>query len=247
MNIPRLAAILTGILCASTSAHATATLTHRYEFNGNLNDSIGTANAIAATIDGLPAALAYDAARPPEASGPVASIQIGQAADSVSGFTIPVVALSDVGSLSFWFKADRSNAGEGADYLLNMGGTYNKDLRISIAAGKDRVEINVANTNTQLGKITEDAWYHVVVTWDKTAQTANLYFNDALAKNRTWDDPARFSLAPGRVGNWAFSPKYTNNQFKGSIYDLQVYSGQLDASEVKQLYAAPGSVIGSVD
>ncbi|MDR1283680.1 MAG: LamG domain-containing protein [Opitutaceae bacterium] len=242
MNIPCLATSLLAVLCSATLVHAAATLTHRYEFSGNLNDSIGTSHAVAATIDGAPAELAYDAARPPEASGPVASIQIGQIADGVSGFTIPVVALSNVGSLSFWFRADRSNAGEGADYIINMGGTYNKDLRIAIAAGKETLEANVANTNTLLARIVGDAWYHVAVTWDKDAQTANLYINGKLAKSRTWDEPVRFSLAPVRIGNWAFSAKYANNQFKGSIYDLQVYAGQLDASEVKQLHAAPGSI-----
>lgn len=242
MNNLLLTASLLAVLCSATFVHAAATLTHRYEFSGNLNDSIAGANALAAAVDGLPTELAYDAARPPEASGPVASIQIGQTADSVSGFTIPVAALSDAGSLSFWFKADRSNASEGADYLINMGGTYNRDLRISIAADKEVLEANVANTNTSLVRVAGDTWYHVAVAWDKDAQTASLYINGKLAKNRTWDDPARFSLAPVRIGNWAFSAKYANNQFKGSIYDLQVYAGQLNASEVQQLHAAPGSV-----
>ncbi len=242
MNTSSIIICLFAAICTTAISHAATTLTHRYEFSGNLNDSVGAANATVANTEGLPTELAYDAARPTGASGPVASVQIGQAADKVSGFIIPVAALSDVGSISFWFKADRSNAGEGADYLLNMGGTYNKDCRIAIAAGKEVLEANVANTNTSLGQIAGDAWYHVVITWDKDAQTANLFINGKLAKSRTWDDPARFSLSPVRIGNWAFSMKFANNQFKGSLYDIQVYSGQLTASEVKQLHAVPGSI-----
>ncbi|MFA6960693.1 MAG: LamG domain-containing protein [Opitutaceae bacterium] len=241
MIITRIAHLLLVPFLLVAPAHAAATLTHRYEFAGNINDSFRAADA----IDGAKAAVTYDAARPAGASGPVASVRIGQAAGEVSGFTIPGSVLSASGSLGFWFKADRAEAGEGADYLVNMDGTYNKGFRFAIAAGKSRLEANVADTNTQLGNIVANTWHHIAMTWDSVAKTADLYFDGALVKTKTWNDADRFSPSAMRVGNWALSPKYLNNQFNGSIYDFQIYSGRLDAAEVKLLHSTPGAVLGS--
>lgn len=245
MKFPRITPHLFALLCLTASVHA-ATLTHRYEFGGNLNDSVGGVKVTTPSAGPSMFPLSYGASRPAGASGPVASLEVGKVPGTVSGFAVPAEAFADSGSLAFWFLAEQDNAGEGADYIFNLGGTYNKDLRLSIAANKSVVEVNAASTNTSLGSIKAGTWYHVVITWDRAARTAEVYFNGSLVKSRTWDDPELFSLAPMRVGNWGFSQKYADNQFRGSLYDLQIYSGQLDASEIKRLYVAPGGVIAAI-
>lgn len=244
MKTPRLTFSLLSLVCATTLSHA-ASLKHRYEFNGNLNDSVGSAHATGTSFNEASVVVAYGAARPPGASGPVASVQLGQTEGKTSGFSLPDSLMPRAGSLSFWFKADRANAGEGADYLLNVGGTYNKDLRVSIASKEEHVQANVANTNTRLGKITAGTWHHVAITWDEAASSARLYFNGTLVRTRQWDDVALFSPTRIRIGNWAFSKNYLNNQFQGAIYDLQLYVGQFSDEDVKQLFAAPGSTLSA--
>lgn len=238
-----LASSLLALLCVTVSLPA-ATLVHRYEFGGNLNDSAGGLNATAPAGESV-ASVSYGASRPARASGPVASVQLGKDATKVSGFTIPAQAIPDVGSVSLWFQADQANAGEGADYIFNMGGTYNRDLRLALGATRTALEANAANTNTGLGQVQAGTWYHVVITWDRKAGIADFYLNGTFVKSRTWQDLGLFSPSPMRVGNWAFSPRYLENQFRGSIYDIQIYSGRLDLAEVRRLHATPGGVIKS--
>lgn len=235
---------LVSFLCIAAGLSA-ATLTHRYEFGGNLNDSVGSLKPTTPIADAVVGTVTYGASRPPKATGPIASVQLGKEVGKISGFTVPADAFSDAGSVSLWFQADQANAGEGADYIFNLGGTYNKDLRLSISDNKSSLGANVANTNHHLGMVTAGTWYHVVITWDRVARTADLYLNGAKVRTATWSDPELFSLVPMRVGNWAFSRRYVENQFRGSIYDLQIYSGQLGAADVSRLHASPGTVTGS--
>lgn len=232
--------------CASALAASAASLTNRYEFNGNLKDSVGALHGVGTQAGEASAPVSFDAGRPAGASGPIASLRVGHVEGTVSGFTIRNFAAAETGSVSFWFKSERANAGEGADWILNAGGTYNKDFRVGVSANGSMLEANIAKTNGGLGRLKEDTWYHVVITWDKAAGTAKVYLDGApSSKVREWTDPELFQPNAIRVGNWAFSPRYVVNQFSGLIYDLQIYSGELTPEEVKRLFAAPGSVAGS--
>lgn len=229
--------------CASALSASAASLTHRYEFNGNLNDSVGSLHAKGTVSGEFTVPVSFDAGRPSGASGPIASVRLGHVEDAASGFTIPGETLADSGSVSFWFKADRANAGEGADWILNAGGTYNKDFRVGISGNGTMLEANIANTNGGLVRVKENTWHHVVITWDKASRTAMTYIDGKPSKAREWSDPELFKGGPVRIGNWGFSSRYIVNQFSGLVYDLQIYSGELEPAEVKRLHAAPGSAL----
>ncbi len=258
----RIRALLFSLICATTLAQADVTLTHRYEFNGNLNDSVGAINATASAVGTYSEAPTFGSgtgATPAGATGSSQSVHLADKTDIRSGFNIDSTALSSTGSISLWFEYDLAKAANDTqvDYIFNVNtGMWNEGLKLSFAANTNNLVLMVGGKNTSNGTVSttatyngvaQNTWYHAAIVWDSSATSSSVsyYINGSLVGSRAI--AGSITLSSLNVGNWSFpaatSTNYLTNQFQGSIYDLQIYSGQLDASQVAQLYAAPGSVI----
>ncbi|MDR1283679.1 MAG: LamG domain-containing protein [Opitutaceae bacterium] len=251
MNTKHIATILLGLVCAAPFAQAAATLTHRYEFNGTLADSVGTTDGTASVTGDNSEAPGFDSGTPEGAIGPAQSLQVGQTADTRSGFSIDSVAYASAGSISLWLRSDlAASTNSQADYVFNQGGDWQKGIRLFLRDNNTnqlRFAVGDTTIGTYTAGVTRDTWYHVAITWDTANTSASFYVNGALVSSQTNVAEAKFAATNINVGNWSFpavtSTSFFDNQFKGSIYDLQIYEGLLDAGQIADLYANPGTAI----
>ncbi|AHF92072.1 anchor protein [Opitutaceae bacterium TAV5] len=247
----RTLAVLSALVCATTLAQADATLTNRYEFNGTLNDSVGTTGAAASGTGTYSEAPGFGGGTPTGATNPSQSLQVGQTTDVRSGFTINSAAYSGTGSISLWLRSDlAATTNSQADYVFNQGGDWQKGIRLFLRDNNSnqlRFAIGDTTIGTWSAGVTQDTWYHVAVTWDTANTSAFFYVNGALIGSSTSVAASKFATTNINVGNWSFpagtSSSYLENQFKGAIYDFQIYSGLLDAGQVAFLAVNPGLAI----
>lgn len=226
-----------------------ATLAHRYEFAGNVNDTTGTLNGTATTnlVNGD---FALESPRyvndvPDKADGPDRSIELGANSGRLkSGFHVPNGVIDrKEGSLSVWLKpSGASPANDVAiDYVLFLpkigDGLFvainpnsHADLAARIGSAKGVVKAS--------GVISTGKWIHVVITWNKENEL-ELYVDGTLQGHAPVEGFT--SEASLRVGNFDFSGLgFLDAQYGGLLYDLQVYSGALSAENVSYLYNHPG-------
>ena len=253
MKISKTICFLTLLLCASfpliVSAQ-NASLTHRYAFSGDADDSVGTLNGnLTAAGTGLEAPL-FGMDRPTGADTSFATqsiefgMNVGTAASSVNFGAGAQVRIYDgkAGSVAYWFKAD-ALLGGARDMFSNIGGasglrtlTQNSgELRI---AGADMGNQNFSFNTT----VTADTWHHFALTWDDNAGTGSIAL-DGDIKTFTFTagaltDPSRLIL-----GNFAENDSQLGTQFDGRFYDLQIYEGTLSSLEIADLAANPGTAI----
>lgn len=245
MKTHRIFIALLGLLGATALAHANTTLAHRYEFDNNVTDSVGTTNATA-TGTWEPSSLAaptYEHYVPSGATGPTQSVQLGTTQDAVSGFSVPASAFSETGSISLWMQHNLAQTSTSdSDYILNMSTEWNRGIKLYFAGSSSNLVARVGDKaiGTQQALV-QNTWYHVAITWDKTTGDASFYVNGALVANDSFT-PSTLPFTGLNVGNYSFSSTYLNNQFDGSVYDLQIYDGQLAPSDISLLYANPGTV-----
>lgn len=245
MKRPRILAALAAALVATTFACADATLVHRYEFNGTLNDSVGSIHGVASGAGLYSEAPSYGSITPAGAVGPDQSLLVGQTPGIRSGFTVtdtPYLATS--GSISLWFRYD---AAANEDYLLSVGG-FNDGLQLVFNSATS-IYFRLGGTNVgSKTSLVANQWYHIGLTWDVSTTSAAFYFNGALVSstsNVTGTINPFNKLDVANFGHPANpdSASYVANQFQGAIYDLQIYSGQLDATEISTLAGNPGTAV----
>jgi len=228
-----------------------ATLVHRYEFNGNVRDSVGELN-------GSPTpniqndsykleAPTFVSDAPQGASGPMKSIQLGVNAGMLkSGFDLAAALLDRAsGSLSFWLKpGGAGNADSSPDYVIyepkigdGMFVAMNPGKHSDLAVRFGPEE----GTTAASGVVAEGAWIHVVITWDESSGV-NLYVDGALKGNAPFKGFP--STAGIRFGSFDFSgDQFLDTQYAGLIYDLQAYQGALSAKDAAYLYNHPGETL----
>ncbi len=242
-------AISTILLCLCSAQ--SATLIHRYEFNGNLTDSVGTLNGTATGNATYLEAPSYVTAAPLGATGPTKAISLGaNAGTKVSGFAIGNAAALDAtaGSLSMWLNPGTPVVGDTtSDYILyqpTIGtGMYltinpNSNSNLTTRFGTTTPAISANNV------ISAGTWINAVITWD-SINGVKLYINGTLQGTQALTG---YSTTAGlRFGNFdlsnAVATSYLANQYKGLIYDVQTYSGVLTASEASYLYSNPGVAV----
>lgn len=249
MKIFKNICFLTLLLCASfpliVSAQ-NASLTHRYAFSGDADDSVGTLNGtLTAAGTGLEAPL-FGTDRPTGADTSFATqsiefgMNLGTAASSVNFGSGAQTRIYDgkAGSVAYWFKAEQLlNA---RDLLSNISGLRtlmrnNGQLRLAGGLGPN-VDYTFVNP------VTADAWHHFALTWDDNAGTGSIALDgDIKTFTFTADaltDPSRLIL-----GNFSETNSQLGTQFDGRFYDLQIYEGTLSSLEIADLAANPGTAI----
>ncbi|WP_136063396.1 sulfatase-like hydrolase/transferase [Pontiella sulfatireligans] len=209
-------------------------LEHRYRFESNASDSVGKKNG-KPTPDAAPSEVPrFMADIPPGAvaGAPARSMEVGMSKGTrSSGITLPGGTLpSDSGSASLWLKPHTLDKG---DYIVKV-----RDLKL-LCEGNGALKVG-HHGYTGLGSATvlPGDWIHVVLTWDASESLISYYVNGTMVASKRVDQPVQ--SPPLLVGNHGFAD--AANQYDGLLYDLQFYSGVLDALEVAELHKNPGSV-----
>jgi hypothetical protein len=221
----------------------------RYTFDGNVNDSVGTAHGTATTAGTYTEAPLYVTDIPTGAisGAPTKSMEVGMSNNTLkSGFVTPTVVFNPAqGGISFWMKAGSL---ENQDYLFTTGTT--NDL-FMLALGPSTLRTR-ADANTIIdATVSTGIWNHVAMSWDNDIDGTNgshkLFLNGSEVTPTDGLFPAEgLSTNIFRIGS--FTPIDGNsanlaNQFDGHIYDFQFYDTEITASDATFLSSNPGAVI----
>jgi hypothetical protein len=228
-------------------ASAQAELTHRYAFNNNAGDAVGT-------LDGTMSAAGTNLEAPlftgDVPGGAVLnfanqSIELGMTVGTKASWiyfgngTETKIFDNKAGSFSYWFKADQVL--EARDLVSNIA-----QLRtVTKSDGSISLYSPAGGGNfTFASPVTADTWHHLVVAWDDPNGQYTIAL-DGQIQTKAFTaggltDPARLM-----VGNFENSGNQLGSQFDGHIYDLQIYDHVLSATEVAKLHAYPGAAVGA--
>lgn len=152
--------------------------------------------------------------------------------------------LSQNGTISFWMKSKNNKSGH---YILfaptpqmTLSFRDKNSIVYGIGTGPDR--------ESCIGYIQDEKWQHIVLTWNGLKKNCQLYINGKLSGS--CEQLASHLNFGGdlRVGNYddvrTDRPSNLTNQFKGSIFDLQIYSKSINQTEASELYRKPGFALG---
>jgi len=228
-------AVLGGLLFS-----AQAGLTHRYTFDDNTDDVVGSVASAPTTgsyVSGEAPLFVADTPAGAIGGAPAKSMELGMNwGTKKSGFEILWPGtLSDVGSYSLWFKADEERSGAYIMFAPTPG-------LIAVQYGSN---LNLHLGTSALGlPFAVGEWNHLAMTWDASAEKTSVYLNGNIMQSDA-DTGAVSMTAGARIGNYDVGDNGGNlaNQFDGHLYDMQFYDQALSAGEVAQLEANPGSVI----
>jgi len=221
------------------------TLTHRYSFITNLNDSVGGA-AWAGTFvtpsNGTPATVSNGLSL------------AGATAGNVSGYvTLPTgIVLGDTNvSVECWVQPTAVNTwAEIWAFGVNGGAAVTNFALIqdSPGPGNMRVAFTPNGNETDIMAPTymqaNGATNYTVVTYNNTNITANLFLNGALDGTVVFStarsySPGTFGGATGTTSNTLGNDRYGDPQFGGNIYELRIWNGVLS-----QRYISASTIVG---
>jgi len=118
----------------------------------------------------------------------------------------------------------------------------NGRIRYSISStGSDEIALDSAGI-----AIGNNCWQMATVTWNETTKSQKLYVNGVL-NNET--NRVGVSLLTPRSGDFCIMNGYNTAgtlQFYGTADDCRVYNRELDADEIRALYANPGAEAPSI-
>jgi hypothetical protein len=153
-------------------------------------------------------------------------------AETSSATGLPNIQASK--SISLWFNSTASS--NGGILAQISGGTSLIDVGVS--PGAPNIWANSyggANLITCWpGSISQNAWHHLMYTYDGTTHT--LYLDGAVACTSTTSGN---SGAPTGVVV-ANGENMTTSEFEGKVDDVRIYNRALNAGELQQLYYATG-------
>ena len=144
--------------------------------------------------------------------------------------------LSDKGTVACWFNAD-SLASSRTIISQRINGSGNPLMVRGVDS--DTIELRVGNTNAPdfTSTISTGTWYHVAVTWDRTADVVKGYLNGVLEVTST-SNGTDFTGTSGDVTAWTFGQGYNTDSgraFTGKVDDAGVWSRILTTTEIGKL------------
>jgi len=238
-------------LTASISTDA-ATLTHRYAFNDNANDSIGSLNGTLTTDNSPLNTLEAPQFNTDIPDGAITSfatnsiefgMSIGAKASSVDFGSGTQTKIFDnkAGSFSYWFKADQLL--NGRDLFSNISGTTGlrtllmSDGKLKLAgAGMGNVDFTFDSA------VTAGTWHHLVVAWDDPNGTLKIALDGSI-KTQAFTAGALENPARLIAGNFSENDSQLATQFDGRLFDLQIYQGMLSDGAITMLAANAGTAV----
>lgn len=154
---------------------------------------------------------------------------------SVEGYASIPYTFGDQGTIAFWYKPalfynwnslfDNSVDANRWEMWIDSGA----NVRFRLAGGQG--DISYSNLNSLHNG--SNAWYHLAVTWDRTAETNHVrcYVNGVerqTANITTWVSPGNVVYFGGHSGN---------TPAEGVMDDVRVYDTPLSAEQVQALHA----------
>jgi hypothetical protein len=238
---------LTASLCTDA-----ATLTHRYAFDDNANDSIGSLNG-GLTADNSPTntleapLFTTDIPAGAHTSFATNSIEFGMSiGDKASSVNFGSGTQTDIfdgkaGSFSYWFKADQLL--NGRDLVSNISGSeglrtlLRNDGSLRLAgAGMGNMDFTFDSA------VTLGTWHHLVVAWDDPNGELKIALDGSIRTQAfsagALEDPARLI-----AGNFSSNDSKLDTQFDGQLFDLQMYQGMLSDEAITMLAANAGTAV----
>ncbi len=237
---------LTAILVASavTTAYGETIITHRYNFENNANDSVGTSNGTAS------AGISYTTTSKKSGSYSLTTTNDGGYID------MPSNNFGNQFSISFWLNPSsisgqalmaNSTGGWGIDgfrmYFGGWTGTTDKQVYFEVGNGTNGA---VAMSSAADGVLSIDSWNHVVATIDQTegSRSIKIFVNGDEKGSCT---PSFNFNANGiwTIGGWNYDGSSNGPLLRGGsgLDDVQIYSGVLSGEQVDYLYDHPGAAI----
>jgi hypothetical protein len=239
--------ILCFTACAilSLAGFVRADLKHRYVFDTDATDQIGTLNGTVTSNSVYTVAPDYVVASPPGTveSAPDRALSVGaESGSKKSGVTISRNAFGASGTLAFWFRPDGSafgryiaNAGLQNGFALLQLSSTNTVRAGVIGAENSSVDLSYTGTDTD--------WHFFALCWDTVSGSATVFLDD---------DSHSFSFTPGnwkpidiRLGAYSLADNANNldNQFDGLLWDVQMYDEMLAPEQIGALRSSPGDQI----
>ena len=244
MKIKKTTALTQLALCslvsiAAWSSASAATLTNHYTFDNNLNDSVGSLNGALGGAGNPYVAPGYVADAPVGAVGGTTSIDFSDDGTNISGFRLPLMPVSDAGSMSLWMSADQVQSGA---YLFRFD-----ELNMNLVQYDNVLQLTLNGGAINNIPFTVGDWSMVTMTWDLQAGDAEVYVNGVAAGSTTGiADPDAGQTVTGNNSHFGVNHETWGGvaqQFDGQFYDMQFYDGQLTAGEVTTLFNSPGATI----
>ena len=230
------------LLAISLLHGSAATLTHRYPFSANANDSVGTSHGQlvnTASISG--GAVVLDGV----------SGYVNLPNNIVTGYTSLTIEawVTDTGSGNWARIFDFGNSNSGEDFPIGSGTSGSQYLFLTPRSGWNTLLGNYNNSTTAqsvewLGTaLPTNVRQHIVWATDGDSQMGWLYVNGVLVGSNT-----SMTLTPAALGNtvndWIGRSQFNDPLFKGSISDFRIYNGALSALQVVvDLTAGPGQLV----
>lgn len=216
-------------------------LVHRWSFNGNLNDSVGGANA---TLNGA-ATVANNQLQLP-GGGPFANfayVDIGSTLSTNASLTVE--EWMTINTLTTWSKTWMFGyddpAGEPTLSYINFTpqtgpGPPKVDFDTGITG-----ELNTLG-GTDPALLVTGHEYHVVITYDALNNLMSMYLDGVLADSASMGgyNITQLGFNTARFGCGYY---YGDPDFNGSINELRIYSGALSASDVANNFGGGPNVV----
>lgn len=214
----KLTFILTMAVVMFIGTAAQAALVGHWEFEGDMTDSVGTADGVAggdaavvggvAVFDGVDDAIT------------VATTGLGVS----TSFTVAVWSLADAGNAGAFLGS--GSVGYERFFMRYIGanpdvtGALYYEVGYSPGYGPD------GYFTMQEIPVTGGVWAHTAITWDAGTKTASAYVNGVQSHSQTmdWDFPGFYNDTLVMGENFA--------DFAGSLDDLRLYDTALSAAEV---------------
>ncbi|MDD5262304.1 MAG: family 16 glycosylhydrolase [Methylacidiphilales bacterium] len=209
-----------------------ATLTHQYTFNGNFNDSVGTANG---TLNGS-AAISGNA------------LQLPGGNNGTAYGSLPTSIMSGLTSASFegWFTESAIATWEKVFFPGNTNTTSFLGMTTSQGTnGMGRSDfLGAGGTQYATGgvAITPGTKYYFACVYDGAANTQSLY---VAPVGGSIGAPLTASMGGKNVSNIVFnefyigrSPFSGDKDFAGSLDEIRIYNGALSSSQISANFAA---------
>ena len=242
MNAKIIFALTGAILFGLTDPGSAATLTHRYPFSANANDSVGSANGQlvgGASISGGAVVL----------NGSSAYVNLPN--NIVTGYTAVTIEtwVTDTGGYTWARIFDFGNSTGGEDFPLGSGTSGIQYMFLTPHSGSGTLLGYYTTPSVSQGMewpgtaLPTGVRQHIVWASDGTARMGWLYVNGVLVASNT-----SMTLTPAALGNttndWIGRSQYNDPLFKGSISDFRIYNGALAPLQVAvDLAAGPGQLV----
>jgi hypothetical protein len=142
------------------------------------------------------------------------------------------------GTIVLWINPSLSKSKE---RFLGTGGDFEVWVRSNGELKNELFDNGSTTVGTGAGVVKANQWQHVVVTYDGTAQTVEIYLNGELKIAGNANVP---SVPTGTVLQFGSRPGIAAAEFyKGLLDDIQMYDEVLTADQIKGLYENPATTV----